>query len=474
MRQYWSRIIALGLTTAFMAPALSVAQAPSRPNIVFILSDDEDWTGHAFMPKTKALIEDQGTTFDNYFLTYALCCPSRAAILRGQYPHNTKILGNKPPEGGFLTFRKLGREELTIATWLQAAGYHTAFFGKYLNGYHPERDGIPPGWSDWYAANGGYQNMDYTLNENGELVAYGHQPGDYLTDVLAGHAADVIKTSAAAKEPFFLYVSPFSPHVPANPAPRHAKLFEHEPLPRPPSFNEADVSDKPDVIRNLALLNEGQIAALETLYRRRLQCLQSIDDMLETIVNALDETGQLDNTYIVYSSDNGHHLGEHRMPAGKDTAYEEDIRVPMAVRGPGVPKGARIEAMVLNGDLAPTAAAMAGIEPPDFVDGRSFLPLFEDPDQPWRQSFLVQRVGLEADELMSVDSFIGLRTHDHTYVEYGGGEHELYDLEKDPYQLDNIAKTADPELLKDLRAHTESLAVCEAEGCRELEDRELP
>jgi arylsulfatase A-like enzyme len=384
------------------------------------------------------------------------------------------VQGNKPPEGGYLAFEKSGHEVSTIATWLQEAGYQTALYGKYLNGYHPERDGIPPGWSEWYGANGGYQNWDYTLNENGELVAYGHQPSDYLTDVLAAKAADTIRRSTAENKPFFLYVSPFSPHVPANPAPRHASLFAHEPLPRGPAFNEADVGDKPEVIRNLARLNEGQIASLETLWRRRLQCLQSIDDMVETIVDALDQAGVLDDTYIVYSSDNGHHLGEHRMPAGKDTAYEEDIRVPMSVRGPGVTKGARIDAMVANQDLAPTAAAMAGITPPAFVDGRSFLPLFEKPKQPWRRSFLLQRVGLEADELMSVDSFFGIRTHDHTYVEYGGGERELYDLNADPYQLDNIVETADPALVTALSTHVEALSTCEADRCRKLEDQDLP
>ncbi len=452
---------------------IGAAEAAARPNIIFILTDDEDWAGHAFMPKTKALLEDRGTTFDNYFVSYPLCCPSRVSILRGQYAHNTKVLGNQAPEGGYFAFHKLGRDQSTIATWLQAAGYHTAFFGKYLNGYHPERDKIPPGWSDWFGANGGYANWDYSLNENGQMVGYGHAPDDYLTDVLARKAAAVIRQQAAAGQPFFLFVSTFAPHAPANAAPRHAGRFEHAPLPRPPSFNEADVSDKPALLRDLPVLTDSQIANLTTLYRRRLESLQSIDDLVETIVQALDQAGQLANSYIVYSSDNGHHLGQHRMPAGKDTAYEEDIRVPLIVRGPGVPEGRRLTPLVVNIDLAPTAAAMAGITPPSFVDGRSFLPLFEDPNGSWRESFLLQRFGIESDETMSVDSFFGLRTARWTYVEYGGGEHELYDLARDPDQLDNIIQTAEPDLLHDLANKLRALSICEGLGCKEAEDRPL-
>jgi N-acetylglucosamine-6-sulfatase len=229
---------------AIAGPAL--AQAPAKPpNIVFVLSDDEDLGIHAYMPQVKALIEDRGAMFENFFVPYALCCPSRASILGGQYPHNTLVLGNLPPEGGFLTFRRLKLEESTIATWLQAAGYRTAFYGKYLNGY-TEADAPPTGWDEGHAANNdGYFNVNYKLNANGKVETYGDTPEDYLTDVIAKKAAGHIRRFAAEGRPFFLYVAPFSPHSPHNPAPRHADLFEDAELPRPPSFNEADVSDKP-------------------------------------------------------------------------------------------------------------------------------------------------------------------------------------------------------------------------------------
>jgi arylsulfatase A-like enzyme len=306
----------------------AMAQPTPPPNIVLVLSDDEDLGIHPAMLKLKALIEDQGTVFENFFVPYPLCCPSRAAILRGQYPHNTLVLGNLPPQGGFLTFRRLGREDSTIATWLQQAGYRTAFYGKYLNGY-TEADAPPPGWDEWHAGNNdGYFNVDYKLNANGAVEAYGDAPEDYLTDVIARKAADHIRRFSAEGRPFFLYIAPFSPHSPYNPAIRHAELFADVRLPRPPSFDEADVSDKPGFLQELPRLRQDQIDEIEAHHRRRLQCLQSVDDLVETVVQTLEATGQLANTYVVYTSDNGFHLGLHRMVEGKDTAYEEDIRWP--------------------------------------------------------------------------------------------------------------------------------------------------
>ena len=220
-------MLAAALLTLAHAALAQQTQPPTRPpNIVFVLSDDEDVGIHASMPKVKALIEDQGAVFENFFTTYPLCCPARASILRGQYPHNTLVLGNLPPEGGFLTFRRLGLEESTIATWLHAAGYRTAFYGKYLNGY-TETDAPPPGWDEWHAANNdGYFNVNYKLNENGNVVAYGGAPEDYLTDVIAAKAVAHIRRFAAEGRPFFLYVATFAPHSPYNPAPRHKGMFE--------------------------------------------------------------------------------------------------------------------------------------------------------------------------------------------------------------------------------------------------------
>jgi N-acetylglucosamine-6-sulfatase len=449
----------------------AAAQDAARPDIVLVLTDDEDLRAHTFMPKTKALVEDQGVAFDNYFVTYSFCCPSRATILRGQYPHNHRIEGNQQPTGGARKFHAMGTDGSTIATWLQGAGYHTALYGKYMNDYEPEEGFVPPGWDEWYGAANDW--FDYVLNENGKPVAYGGRPDDYLTDVLARHATATIRRQAAADKPFFLYVAPAAPHAPAIPAPRHAGLFEDEPFPRPASFDEADVSDKPSLIRDLPPLAPWQIEAIERHHRERLRSLQAVDDLVASIVKALDDAGELDNTYVVYTSDNGWHMGEHRQFVGKTTAYEEDIRVPMVVRGPGVPKGQRLTPFVLNNDLAPTFAAISGVTPPSFVDGRSFLPLLDDPGQPWRESFGLERRQRETYEIDSAASFDGVRTRDHTYVRYATGERELYDLRRDPQQLDNIAATADDALVDEFDRRTSALANCAGAYCRELEDLPL-
>lgn len=462
----------------FAAPASS-----SKPNVVLIITDDEDVGIHAFMPKTKALIEDRGATFTNFFVSYPFCCPSRASILRGQYGHNTNVLGNTPPWGGFEGLRDQGLQKSTLATWLSKAGYHTAMVGKYINRYAPERHGVPPGWSDWYVGGNAHKSYDYVLNENGRMVHYGSRPQDYLNDVLTEKSVGIIRRAAAADEPFFLYVLPYTPHSPSVAAPRHEGMFADAPLPRTPAFDEADMSDKPALMQRLPRVDQRRLAQMEEEYRKRLRSLQAIDDMVERIVDTLEAAGILDETYVIYSSDNGFHIGEHRMNPGKVSPYEEDIRVPMVMRGPGVPEGARIDALAVNIDLAPTIAAIAGVEPPDFVDGRSFLPLLENPAAPWRRSFITERRqhddtleklaaanGASEEELEQSSRFDGLRTQNLSYIEYGTGEVELYDLSTDPHQLDNIAPRSDPDMIAALSQRLSELAACAGAECRRLED----
>jgi N-acetylglucosamine-6-sulfatase len=236
-------------------------------------------------------------------------------------------------------------------------------------------------------------------------------------------------------------------------------------------------------IRSLTRIDEGRSAYMQDHYRKRLETLQGLDDMVESVVSTLRETGQLENTYLIYTSDNGFHLGEHRLPLGKDTVYEEDIRVPMVMRGPDVPRKGRVDALALNIDLAPTIAQIAGIEAPDFVDGRSFLPLLDDPDRPWRKSFLIERrhpevqlvrlakrMGLTQEAILETATFNAIRTSEVIYVEYGTGERELYDLRQDPHQLINVVEDADPALVEALAARMLALEVCSGEECRSLED----
>jgi N-acetylglucosamine-6-sulfatase len=451
-----------------------------RPNILFILTDDLDADSVKFMPQVSSLLVDQGISFSNYFISVPFCCPSRASILRGQYAHNTQIYDNRPPHGGFESFHSFGLEDSTIATWLQSSGYRTVLIGKYLNRYPNSVSDtyVPPGWDEWYSRIRGnpYSGFRYTLSGSDGLTAYGSNPEDYSTDVSARKAVDFIQRAAEGGKPFFMYLATFTPHGsigngPAMPAPRHQNMFPTAKVPRFPSFNEADVSDKPRGIRSLLPLTGSQIAEIDMLYRKRLQSLQAIDEMVGVLVGALKGTGQLENTYIVFTSDNGFHLGHHRLPAGKQTPYEEDAHVPLIVRGPNVPSGRVVDHLVGNIDLAPTFAEWGGTTIPDFVDGRSLVTLLsnESSQEAQRQVFLLQK----HNKRKLTPPFQAIRTRYHLYVEYVTGERELYDLRKDPHQVENIITTADPASIDRLSARLADLSGCASEECRRLENTPL-
>jgi N-acetylglucosamine-6-sulfatase len=442
--------------------ALAAAAGAKAPNIVFILTDDLDSAAAAEMEQVKALITVPGTQFQHHYVGVSLCCPSRVSTLRGQFAHNSTIYGNNPPLGGFEGTYAKGLEGSTVATWLHDGGYRTALIGKYLNGYPntaPSLTYVPPGWDEWYSPNAGtpYQGFGYSLNENGATVAYGQDETDYLTDVISDKTVGFIRRSVEQHpgQAFFAYVAPYAPHLPATPAPRHANAFPGIVAPRPPSFNENDVSDKPGWIRNAPLLTSANIATIDLQYRQRRQSLLAVDDMVKRIIDTLRDTGQLDSTYVVFSSDNGFHMGQHRLASGKMTAYEEDILVPLSVRGPGVPAQASVDAFTANVDYASTFAAIAGITPPSWVDGRSLLPFLrgERPSS-WRRVVLLSHgefggpVRTEDGLLEPPDPFdtlavgiplyTGLRTAvGETYVSYRDGDFELYHQDADPRQMRN-------------------------------------
>jgi len=477
------------------------APRPVHPNIVFILTDDMAASDLAYMPQTKKLIEKQGVTFDKFFVSISLCCPSRTSILRGQYGHNTKIIDNELPGGGFEKVYKLGLEKDMLPVWLEQAGYRTGMFGKYLN-YYPypaDKTYIPPGWTDWYSPVDGdaYKEFNYTLNENGKLVEYGESPEDYGTDVYGAKATQFIQDSVTKDQPFFAYIAPYAPHKPSIPAPRHVGMYGTLALPRPPSFNESDLRDKLKTFLWKPRLTDEQISAYQDQYRLRIESLQAVDEMVANIVSTLDSLGKMDNTYIFFTSDNGYHLGEHRLPPGKNTPYEEDIRVPLLVRGPGIKAGSHIQQLSGNIDLASTFADLAGATIPDFVDGRSLAPLlFREPVSDWRHAYLLER-GLRPDTGESSDTdqnkptsdaitslletpdspfdqvpliYIGLRTDDYTYIEVNNGVVQIYDLNKDPYELENFAATADPALLERLHTLLSKLKDCAGAACRVIDE----
>lgn len=484
MNKNWARLmLAAGLALLIVigpastaAPTVPPGGAPAAvdgPNIVLVLVDDADAKTLAYLPRTTSLVADQGATLDQYLYNQATCCPSRATMLRGQYSQNTGVAGNNPPEGGYSAFFDRGNEASTVATWFDDAGYATAYLGKYLNGYAAEAGlpdtHVPVGWDRWFGLfhdDVGTGYFDYVVNKDGVLTTRGSTPKDYVTDVLADEARRFLESDLAAG-PFFLQVSMRAPHGPATPAERHQGLFSDVKYPKTPAFNEAHVSDKPGPIADRRKLSAKEKRKINRDYRDRLRSMQAVDEMVADLVETLADQERLENTYVVFASDNGFHMGEHRLSSGKNTPYEEDLRVPLFIRGPGIAPGQQIDQLIGNVDLAPTLAEAAGVVAPDFVDGRSFLPIVRGEDVPWRNSYLLGRGGPRG------DGFAGVRTKRYTYLEYESGEREFYDLVTDPYQLHNTYDTMPADLRVALHTRVKALRTCRAEACRATEAEPL-
>jgi N-acetylglucosamine-6-sulfatase len=422
------------------------------------------------MENVNSLIGDRGVTFRNSFVNYSLCCPSRATFLTGQYMHNHRVFGNMPPSGGFGRFEALHGDN-NLAVWVRRAGYYTAMIGKYLNGYS-NNPPVPPGWSEWHAAAPDTQTVyNYTLNENGTLVDYGQDPADFKQDVLTGKAVNFVNRRAPLPRPFFLWLTYTAPHSggpnpnpnppfncggTAKPAPRHAHAFDSEPLPRPPNFNEADVSDKPAEIRNRPSLSASQIADIQRRYRCRLESILSVDEGVKKIVDALRAKGELANTLLMFTSDNGFFHGEHRIPGAKMHIYEESIRVPLQMRGPGIPHGVSVGDLSINADLAPTIVDVANASPGLVMDGRSLIPVAQQPGIEQGRQLLIEEPSFEA-----------IRTERYLYAEHGTGERELYDLNEDPFELDSRHNDPAYALVQgQLAARLHQLQNCAGSSCR--------
>ncbi len=471
-------------------PAPTGAAGQARPNIVYIVTDDLDAASMEYMPLLKQHVAQRGLTFQNYLFNFALCCPSRTAVLTGMYAHHSGIYSNSSPDGGYARIRELRLEEQMLPVWLRAAGYRTALIGKYVNGYPGGKQAdpalIPPGWSEWYSSPSGdpYSEYEYTLNENGTLVKYGSRPEDYGTDVYARKTLDFIQRSARERVPFFAYVAPYAPHSPFTPAPRHAELFPGVQAPRTASFNEADVSGKPLAMQQAyPLLTTAKIAEIDRQYRLRLQSLQAVDELVADVVQQLESLGILENTYLFFASDNGYHQGQHRMPSGKTMPYEEDIRVPLLVRGPGTAQGKTSQALVGNVDLAATLVELAGAAPAAQLDGRSLAGLFRgETPAGWRQVYLLEHGAPQAipeqaqtaGKKKAAAWSQGLRSATHTYVEYPNGECELYDLRRDSDQLHNLASATPAAQIRQLSELTRRLRAAQGADLRALEAQTLP
>jgi len=471
--------------------ASSAAKAGDRrPNVVVIQADDQSLEMMRVMEKTNRLLGDRGATFRNNFTNWPLCCPSRATQLTGQYAHNHRVLGNKPPLGGYERFPRGDN----LAVWLEREGYEVGHVGKFLNGYGRRDDDpdtpyndateVPPGWTNWSTGSNGstYTFYGYTQNvfdaddggpRDGTLVPYGNDVEDHKSDVNTGEALGLIGEYAGARRPFYLQVDYLAPHSGgprtnpqrpfdcgnhAKPAPRHAAAFNGEPLAalEDEAFNEADVTDKPPGIANNDTLDDEETAKIAKNYECRLESTLAIDEGVADIVKKLRATGELGNTYVFYTSDNGFFHGEHRVKAGKNLVYEEAIRVPLLMRGPEVPKGVNVRDLTSNVDFATTVMALTGASSGERKqDGKSLIPAAQNPRRETGRELVIE-----------TNEFVAVRTQRYKWVEYTDGFRELYDLEVDEPELENVA--SDPayaEVRERLTARLADLQTCVGSGC---------
>ena len=470
-----SRGVALALAAGLLA-ALSLASAtahapgaPSadgraadapaslrgtKPNIVLVLTDDQTVESASKMPYLQSGVrQGRYIEFPNAEVNNSICCPSRASILTGQVDTRTGVINNT-------TGREQIKRSATVAVALDRAGYRTALIGKLLNGYKPSWGGFP-GWDVFEPlVKGVYRQYDYTLLQDGREVAYGSEPRDYGVDVLTERADQFIRDTER-DEPLFLYLAPTSGHVPWTAAPRHVDRHAHTPIPPIPSLNEADVSDKPEWIRSLPPVNMNE---QNRIRRKQWDAALGVDDLLRKVDRALADTGRSENTVVLFVSDNGLAMGEHRW-FSKRCELRVCSEMLTYVRYPGV-RGRVDPRLVTNLDFAPTFAALAGTEMSIQQDGVNLVPLLEDREAV-RSSILLHWPGGSPDSVSSdmdtvTPGFYGVRTQRWRYVELETGERELYDQTEDPYELDNLLG---PDS-RVPRAHTETVAELRAELAR--------
>jgi arylsulfatase A-like enzyme len=509
--------VALVVVAGAALAARQAEGAPAKPNVVFILTDDMPTSELAGMPNVQSLIAAQGTTFNEAYVSFPLCCPSRATMMSGLYMHNHGVRGNFPPQGSWLKFRP--RESNDLPVWLQADGYYNVHIGKYMNGY-AEQDGtlpVPTGWNEWYgkvAEDALY--FDYQLIEKTgpgaapHITFYGNQPSDYQTDTFTDRAVNFVNDlDPSTQEPFWLNLWFNSPHGPFDPAPRDLFRLAGTPLPKLPGVNEKDISDKPKWLRRQVRkqLTKKQLKLIDNERRRQQEQLLSVDQAVGELFEALQSRGILDNTYVIFASDNGFFRGEHRIASGKYLPYDPSSRVPLLIRGPGIPHGGVSNELVWNGDIAQTIDQIASGSENPAADGRSLLAYAENPTRRSTRPILLEgdtgpggtgaesaqartarareaRVGVagkrgvrnleqERDAIKSANNtnaapaYRSIRTDRYEYTVYANGQTELYDMKRDPEQLNSLA--LDPRyryVRKWLFDQLAVLSACAGASCR--------
>jgi arylsulfatase A-like enzyme len=519
--------IALGGSSAAARPAS--ADRDGRPNILVVMTDDMAATDVALMPNVQRLLAKQGTTFNDAIDSFPLCCPARATFITGQYAHNHGVAGNFAPYGWY----GMADRGNILPAWLQDAGYRTALVGKWLNGYGAQdaHGEIPAGFNIWRGLLdvSAYDYYNFVMNYDGELRTWGdsdfatklvkfakievddepdtlasiqaklqelfgpapysywgsENPQDYSPDVTGSMTEKLLKKERNKKKPFFVWWSVAAPHredvsttlmgrpgPDPRPAPRYADAVSSLSLPQPPSFNEPDFSDKPSPLTNAApSMSQAQIDQLALDYQGRAGALMAVDDHVAKMVKILKKTHQLKDTLIVFVSDNGWLQGQHRITGDKFLPYEESLRVPLIVRGPGVPKGQTISGQVSNIDFAPTLLDFANAKPGRTMDGVSLLPTIRKPKKRPDRALEIEALAPLFAGQIPVNAwdrpYTGVRTDQYTYVVWTEtGEEELYDRAADPYQLDNVA--ADPAyaaIKAELASKLVALEHCSGAAC---------
>lgn len=483
----------------FAVPATAQTEsnaAPTPPNVVVIMTDDQRADEMWAMPLTRMLLGERGTTFTNSFATYPLCCPSRTTLLTGQYMHNHGVRHNSPPDGGFDAHDFSN----SLGVWLQKADYRTAHIGKMLNGYGVRYNAddpsalldvapTPPGYDDWFATIDptSYQMYETVVQDNGVIRPLG--VNQHSTDGIADRAIDDIHKWAPSDRPFFLSVQPVAPHSEAQDpdggpraSTRNEGRFADHPFTPDPSFDEADVSDKPSLIRQFPRFTEEEKETIAQRERDRLEALQDVDELVARVVAALERTGELDNTVIVFTSDNGWFNGEHRGFSEKVAHYEPSSRVPLIIRGPGFPAGVTRSQMVANIDLAPTIVALSGAQPQLAMDGESLLPYAADPRHRQGRAIALEASFPEVSGFLAIYGkryaginifYEGVRTERYKYIEWykdvdgkPAHEEELYDLKNDPHELESLhADDRYANLKAKLKSELDALRTCKAQEC---------
>ena len=454
-------------STAAVGATGSQSHKADRPNIVFISTDDERVSDMRWMPFTRRLIGGHGVTFTQALSPHPLCCPARAEFVTGQYGQNNGVHHNRGVYGGYRALLDPGN---TLARWLHAAGYQTAMSGKYLNGYGSTGStrAATLGWDHWNPSVGGVYSYNHTtFYDDGDRILQRR----HVDDVVTSYVRSYIREFSKKQAPFYVWASDLAPHNrrtdktgPPLPARRHRGLFPHvqNTAEKKASFGKSVVDGQRAVLHGRGLTTKQQ-----TLFTARIRSLQAVDEGVQKIVQTLRETGELDNTYIIFTSDNGYLLGEHGLH-GKNMLFEEALRVPMLVRLPGSGVASKSSVPVTSVDLAATVADLAGVDPGRTQDGQSFAPILSSHAGGWRDTQLVQ-TGYESH---SVDNpgweERGVRTARWTYGHnFQNGTYELFDRVADPLELVNLANQPGyADVLVELERRTAALESCAGQACR--------